>query len=716
MTGAAGGSESTSAVVVEPDPGARADPSGMRPDTVDGPAPDGGTGADATTGDRGGALRHTALRLLVAGAVYLALSVGLWWHVWTRSPSGVMTCDCTDAGRTVWYLEWSAFAVTHGHGLLYTNWLFHPVGLNLLADTSVPAIGLVLTPVTLAFGPVTAMNVASTLIPVLTALSMYWLLQRWVRWQPAAFVGGLAYGFSAAVVVQLAFGWLNLACLALFPLMVACLDELLVRQRRGPVRVGVVLAVLVAVEFLISTEAVLIVAVSGVVSVALVTGYAAVRHPEELARRWRHVVVGLGSALAASAVLLAYPVWFFLAGPAHLDGMVWTTNVPGDLGNTVGNLWSQVGQWGPVSSRFLAAEVPLLGGYRGPTLPAASYLGPGLLAVIVVGALVWRSDRRLWFFGALGLITVVISLRAGGGDWGPWALVDHLPLFDNVVQSRFDAVFGLCAAAMLAIVVDRTREAVLARSARLDGSGASGSARVTSGASGAAAPASRAARWGAAAMALVVVAVAIVPIIDTLAPNLPLHTQPVTVPRWFLTTGEHLPAGQVVLTYPFTTADSQSPLPWQAISGMHFEMAGGGGPAGTSARAGASRVGFTVLDQASVPLGPAPTPTGPALRAVRDAMHRWGVTMVVVPATTGLAEFQTGRGDTFGVAFLSAVLGSAPVHQDGAWVWSQVDRSPPPVPVTAARFDACIRAAGGAADAPELAGRCVVGPAGQAPA
>ncbi len=149
----------------------------------------------------------------------------------------------------------------HGHQLLYSNWLFHPVGFNLLSDTSAPAIGVVMSPVTLLFGPVTAINVASTLIPALTALSMFWLLQRWVRWSPAAFVGGLAYGFSAAVIVQLAFGWLNLACLALLPLMVACVDELYIRQRYRPVRVGVALAVLVTVEFFVSTEMVLIVSV-----------------------------------------------------------------------------------------------------------------------------------------------------------------------------------------------------------------------------------------------------------------------------------------------------------------------------------------------------------------------------------------------------------------------------------------------------------------------
>ena len=162
--------------------------------------------------------------------------------MWSTSPSQVMTCDCTDAGRSLWYLEWSAFALSHGHQLLFSTWMFHPVGFNLLDDTSVPVIGLIMSPVTLVFGPVTAINVASTLIPALTALAMFWLLRRWVTWAPAAFVGGLAYGFSALVIVQLAFGWLNLACLALLPLIVGCLDELFLRQRARPARVGIALA------------------------------------------------------------------------------------------------------------------------------------------------------------------------------------------------------------------------------------------------------------------------------------------------------------------------------------------------------------------------------------------------------------------------------------------------------------------------------------------
>ena len=176
----------------------------------------------------------------------------------------------------------------------------------------------------------------------------------------------------------------------------------------------------------------------------------------------------------------------------------------------------------------------------------------------------------------------------------------------------------------------------------------------------------------ALAVPLAVAAVVVVPIAVVLSPSVPLTVQPVLVPQWFLTTADHLPPGQVVLTYPFATADSQSSIPWQAIGGMHYQMAGGGGPAGTVARAGANMLGFTVLSKASVPLGPAPLPTIANLKAVREAMHDWGVTMVVVPADAHLAEFQIGRGTSYGVAFFTRVLGSRPTYQNHAWVWLDV--------------------------------------------
>ncbi len=177
-----------------------------------------------------------------------------------------------------------------------------------------------------------------------------------------------------------------------------------------------------------------------------------------------------------------------------------------------------------------------------------------------------------------------------------------------------------------------------------------------------------------------------------LSPNLPTTMLPVTVPRWFRTAAPRLPAGAVLATYPFPSADSQASIPWQAISGMPYQMAGGGGPAGTAARAGADTPGFDVLRAASIPGLASPDLDRSNLTAVRKALRDWQVNMVVVPDDQGLAAFQVGRGTSYGVVFFTAVLGSPPVRRDGAWLWSDVRRAPPPVPVGNATLTTCLAA------------------------
>ena len=237
--------------------------------------------------------RRSVLALALAFAGYLTLSVVVWWHVWSFHPTSVTTCGCGDASLFLWFLEWPAYALAHGHDPFYSTALFHPAGIDLLSNTSVLAIGIVLAPVTWLFGPVATMNVASTLGPALSALAMFWLLRRWVRWTPAAFVGGLVFGFSSFVFVNLAGGHLMTGVLVLVPLIVACLDDLLVRHPRRPAVTGVVLGLLVVVQFFLSTEVLVIMAICAVVAVVELLAYGAVNHWGDVVRRWRPALRGL---------------------------------------------------------------------------------------------------------------------------------------------------------------------------------------------------------------------------------------------------------------------------------------------------------------------------------------------------------------------------------------------------------------------------------------
>ena len=135
-------------------------------------------------------------------------------------------------------------------------------------------LGIVAAPVTWLFGPVASLNLIDLLSPPLSALAMFWLLRRWVSWAPAAFVGGLFFGFSPFVLVSLALAHPNFGMLAPVPLIVGCIDDLFVRHRYRPLRVGVAIGLLLTVEFFVSVEVLSLMALFAVF-VAVVAGIAA---------------------------------------------------------------------------------------------------------------------------------------------------------------------------------------------------------------------------------------------------------------------------------------------------------------------------------------------------------------------------------------------------------------------------------------------------------
>ncbi|MHB1712040.1 MAG: glycosyltransferase family protein, partial [Acidimicrobiales bacterium] len=385
--------------------------------------------------------------LLAATGAYLVLAVVVWWNIWSTHPTSVTTCGCGDSSLFTWFLEWAAYALSHGLDPLYSTAMFHPTGVNLLSNTSELAFGVLLAPVTWVFGPIATLNVALTLAPALSASAMFWLLRRWVTWTPAAFAGGLLYGFSPLVLVSLTDAHLMVGMLAVPPLVVACLDELLVRQRRRAVPSGAVLGMLIGVQFFIGTEVLTIMAMTGFAGLALLSAYAA-RHPEELRRRWRHAVVGLASAGGVAGIVLAYPVWFALAGPAHLSGAIWSNLLIGYGGTNFRDYVLP-----PAPSASFVALTRQVGGYQGQTL-SGQYFGIGLVGVVLIGSWVWRRDRRLWLFGAIGVVTVALSFGIDTHTWVPWRLLARIPLIQNIVPSRFVSMTYLVAAIMVALVAD----------------------------------------------------------------------------------------------------------------------------------------------------------------------------------------------------------------------------------------------------------------------
>ncbi len=597
-----------------------------------------------------GTARSNAKPILVAGLVYLVISLLAWSNIWSSHPTSTTICGCGDPSLFTWFLAWPAHAILHGQNPLYSAAMFHPGGVNLLSNTSVLAIGIVLAPVTWLFGPVATLNVALILCPALSALGMYVLLRRWVTWSPAALIGGFAYGFAPFLLLSLTGAWLMVSFGVVPPLIVLCLDELLLRQRRRPVWTGVLLGALVALQFFIGTELLLIVVISAAIGIGILVVSAALSRPAELRSRFRFAATGLGVGAGTAVVLLAYPLWFALAGPGHLGGTIWTQLNLQYAGVTIKDLFvpaaPQIGGFGGY------VQSHRTGGYQGAVL-SPQYIGVGALAVVVVGMVAFRRDRKMWFFGTMTMISLVLAVGARKGYPLPWNYLTHLPQFENIIPARFLVISWLAIAVVVGLIVDHTYHAVQQWQETSQQNVPKNSAALAAG---------------------LVAAIAILPQTAYMAGTIPFTTEAVVLPTWFRTQAPLLPPNQVLLTIPAPSGLRESAATWQAVEGTSYAMVEGPGPGGVANRAGAESAGAAEIAQLSF-FRP-DTTTFDAV-PIQRAVRAWGVTTIVIPDQSNLPEYMQVPSVTLAAALMTAATGRKPVFQSDAWVWSGADRDVP---------------------------------------
>ena len=443
---------------------------------------------------------------LIAGGVYLFLSLFLWLHVWTGHPSSVTTCGCGDTSATIWYMQWPAFAMAHWQNPLYSTAIGYPTGVNLVFA----AYGILMAPVTWLFGPVFSVNVVLTASPVLSAVAMFALVRRWVSWTPAAFLAGLFYGFSPFVVSNLGVAHVDFIMIAIPPLVVLCLDELLIRQQRRPVLVGIILGLLISAQFFVGLEILTLMIIEAAIGIIMMISYTAVRKPAALREHSGHALTGGVAAAFTALVLLAAPTWFALTGPAHFSGVVHPgvklTGFSASITNAV---------FPPAAVKAVQWQ-HIVGAYQGPML-STQYFGLGVVLVCLGGLIVWWKDRILWFFGGLSLVTLLLATSSG-----PW--LAKFPLLKNVYLVHFVAFVYLAVAIVLAVIIDHTRSAIR----QLGGARDTVSNGRTSRWRGAIYP------WSGALAALLVAVVAIAPTAVYLAKTIPMTVEAVSVPIGFV--------------------------------------------------------------------------------------------------------------------------------------------------------------------------------------
>jgi hypothetical protein len=562
-------------------------------------------------------------RALALGAsLYLLGAIGLFWNVLSLSPTRAATCTCSDVSQFAWFQEWPFAALKSAHNPLFTSAMFHPHGINLLANTSATGIGFLMIPITALWGPLASLNLGLILAPSLSALAAMYVARRWCRSELSAFVAGAVYGFSPLVLFHDALGHLNVTFLMLVPLVLACWDDLLVTHRHRARRVALALGVLMTWQFFIGSEVFVLTLFATALCLGTLVVVTFLRDRSTLVTQVAQVAPAVALAVATCALLLAAPVLYALAGPAHYSGPVW----PGQNLSTVS-----------LRSFVLSANGPRLWWDPAHAFLPATYVAPSLVVVLVVGAWFLRREPRHLMTLVFAALMAWLAL-AQHYFFGAWHYLVHLPLAINVVNERFSSFLFL----FLALALARTLDAVVEYKSQ------------------------RASAWLAAAVAVV----ALAPYLVNAAQVAPYSASKIWIPRWYQQVGAHLGAHQVVLGFPFFDT-SANLLAVQATYEMRYAIVGGTTPQWLIERQGEAAPGYRVIWNAasSAQLAVlALRATSAESAALEKALMLWKVTYVVVPMLKGPNTSPVARDPHELERYLASVLG-VPKTVAGAWVW-----------------------------------------------
>jgi len=500
-------------------------------------------------------------------AVYAIAGMAANWPTWPGDPDRIRYVSnfggvgYTDQYLITWFLAWTPNALAHGANPFFTTFLNYPDGINLVQNTASPLLGLLAAPVTLLVSPIASYNLLIWLSFPLSAMSMYFVLRRFVRWRVATFVGGALYGFSPFVVDQSLYH-LILCFVPLPPLIFLSTYELLRPGQRSPMRWGLALGFLVVGQFFISGEICTTTVMMGVAGVLLVAVYRWKLVPVVVLKAWKGVI----AATAIVALFLWYPVLVMMTGPYRYKG---TANPGGEGADLLSPLL-------PTSlERFSFGHLGVLGSQLifGNTSENGGYLGLPLLVLMILVLVRYWWKPWVRFSGLMVLIAFVLSL----GDHLdvnnhrttfplPFQLLDNLPVLNIILQVRFGLFVALFASTLVALGVDEmhTRRAGLSRDLQLSLPLSVRHKRSWR----TAVPLVR--DWGPFAMGALCFV--------TLIPNFPLATTTATVPAYFTTAAvDRIPQGSVVLISPYPSVFSPLPQLWQAVAGDRFKMIGGYG-------------------------------------------------------------------------------------------------------------------------------------------
>jgi len=489
--------------------------------------------------------------VLVFGAfiLYGLVSLLAYRPVLPGESSHIPTCACGDPALQTWFLRWVPYAITHGHNPLFSNWTNYPYGVDLAQNTEMPLLGLLTAPLTVLVSPIASYTLLLWLAFPASATAMFYVVKRWTGSSIAALVGGFLYGFSAYVVGQ-GVGHVMLSFVPLPPLFFYQLHKLVTRRDGHPYRQGLVLGAIGLAQFFIESELLATLAVIGLLGILIL----AIANLNSLTRADAvYVVKGLAGASSLTLLFATYPLWFLAFGPQHFTGPV----------NRIINRYHSTLLSPLISTRsqHFSPHFLLKYGERLGNVENGSYLGLPVILLIVF--ILWRFRRDRWIQFSVIMATSVFILSLGPrlavvtGATSiplPFALLGHVPVLNNMIPSRLSLYVVFFAALTVSLGISRLGEVL--------------SSWVVS------ADAVHARRRPGKGSLLTISVLSVLAAVS-LVPNWPYSDKPSDVPKFFTSDAlRQIPAGSVVLTYPFPYYPQNQGMMWEAVSAMRFKEVG----------------------------------------------------------------------------------------------------------------------------------------------
>jgi len=338
----------------------------------------------------------------------------------------------TDPSFYMWNFVWWPHAIAHGWNPLVSHIAWAPDGFSLAAAQTAPVVSLVMSPITLAVGPLAAYNVVMLLAPALGAWTAYLLCRRVTGSVWPSVAGGYFFGFSSYELGHLT-DHPNLSLTLLVPLAV----YLVISRVEGTLDprkfVGLLTTVFV-LQFFISPEIFLTMALFGLVVGGLALWMYGKEHPGrtlvEVLRPIRGIAIAYSLTVLLATPYLAYAVSHGLPRLPASWPFVYTTDVanfvvPTRLHRLGGSLMA------PLSDRFLA-----------PVDESTAYLGP---LVVIVALFALRRPRTLlqrvliWSLAAVSLASLGPTLTLAGSRIValPWTILAVVPILKLALPARF---------------------------------------------------------------------------------------------------------------------------------------------------------------------------------------------------------------------------------------------------------------------------------------